>query len=319
MQHARVAHALHVYAPSHTCLRMSMHRTRYAFTMASTAMCVERAAKQGCCPRSALLAHATSTCPHCGGEPPRALPFTYGHPPRHPTQHANYYAAHGLLSDRLILPYACAHRCALQGEALRLSEERLAIIGNSASIRSVLTDWHGLIDLLRREPAEVIAQLDNRLMLMAAECLAGHFPGVECWLVAFVQFGDAAASGLATILERLPHKLIDARSQLDAESPPESRVKLPVGQPVHSSSSQLALPSESRVKLPVSQPGGQVHMISISPSEIAAKAAAYRSAARRWASTARSVTADLEGKDSPAYAVWCAALGEHGCCRKPRR
>ena len=172
-----------------------------------------------------------------------------------------------------------------------MSEERLAVIGNSASIRSILSDWHGLADLLRCEPMAVITQFDRRLELMAAECPAGHYPGIECWLLAFVQFGDAAASGLTDVLERVPRQPSDAHSQPDA-----------------------ALPfKERRVGLSIGQPGGQVHVISISPSEIATKAAAYRSAARRWASIAQSVTADVEGKDSPAYAVWCAALSEHGC------
>lgn len=173
----------------------------------------------------------------------------------------------------------CA-KCRLSGRALRESEDRLAIIGNDGSARRILEDWTGLMDLLNGEAPAVLARLESRFRLIKQECPDGHYPGLECFLLAFVQICDSAVAALTDVLERWPRPFEEF--------------------------------SRAAVGLTVGEPGAK-QLVHVSRFEVHSKLATYADAARRWATLARDVTRDVEGNDSPAYHVWCEAAGDQGC------
>ena len=188
----------------------------------------------------------------------------------------------GRLRETFGFDCACA-KCSLSGAALSESEKRLAAIGNATSSTLSKTllphDWGGLTDLLTTEVEAVLTRLNERLELIELECPDGHYPGLDCFLLAFVRLCDSAATSLTKAYAKWP------RSQQVSDNEP--------------------------VGIVVGRPGGTDNVVVyITPQAVLAKAVAYLRAAQSWACRARDVTRDLEGDDSPAYHVWCAAMSD---------
>ena len=163
----------------------------------------------------------------------------------------------------------CSH-CSLVGNALRQSDARRAAIGDEISFRRELDELARVDSLVTREPAAILAQLDDKLQLMREECPDGLFPGIECFLQGIVQFCDSAASQLAGIA---------------ASCPPNA----PGG--------EVTLTSKARDVT-----------LTVPLDALRAKARAFTQAAMRWAMLAKDVTRAVQGADSCAYEVWSAAL-----------
>lgn len=97
----------------------------------------------------------------------------------------------------------CA-KCALSGAALRESEERLAALGDPASLSEELNALGALGTLVNEEAADVLAWLERRWALLVRESppdgvLAGT---TEVLVQAFVEFCDHASSRLAGLASR---------------------------------------------------------------------------------------------------------------------
>ena len=133
--------------------------------------------------------------------------------------------------------------------------------------------------LVTREPAAILAQLDDKLQLMREECPDGLFPGIECFLQGIVQFCDSAASQLAGIA---------------ASCPPNA----PGG--------EVTLTSKARDVT-----------LTVPLDALRAKARAFTQAAMRWAMLAKDVTRAVQGSQLYCYMIvvlegfcggprWCA-------------
>jgi len=188
---------------------------------------------------------------------------------------------------------ACT-KCTLTGSAFEASEQRLRIIGSVPDVIDLLEPLKSLADLLSASPDSVLAQFEERLALLCAECPLGHYPGVECMLLTCVQFCDSAA-------ERLRQELTEVLVYSQQSPQPgsaASREMRSLFDPVSSSVREL---------------DGSLLTVHCSPDEVHAQVTAYTRAAQRFAAMARDVTHDLEGADSPAYAAWCEALPRWNC------
>jgi len=172
---------------------------------------------------------------------------------------------------------ACT-KCMLQGEALRDSDARLAAIGDSMTLVRELSraGCLSLPKIVTLDPATgVLAQLEHCYALMRHECPSGHFYGLECYLLAFVEYCEAAARRLAHLGARPASQHAPAGSGGDGSVITCGGRHVPAGAP-------------------------------------RAKAATYLHAARAWAAVAACVTRDVEGGDSVASALWADALRD-GC------
>ena len=94
----------------------------------------------------------------------------------------------------------CA-KCTLQAADLERSEARLSQIGDkTAVVRELHEATASLPSLLAADPARLLlATLDAKYALMREECPAGLFPGLECYLQAFVEACEAAAQRLCDV------------------------------------------------------------------------------------------------------------------------
>jgi hypothetical protein len=135
-------------------------------------------------------------------------------------------------------------------------------------------------DLITHDAAVVLARLDERLGLAREEGAGGHLFGVEGLLHACVQFAEQAATRLLELADRANAAVAGDEADPDA---------------------LLTLCSHRR-----GAPSGPERQLT--RASVQAQIETYMAAARRWAETARDVTRDLKGEDSPAYGAWRYAL-----------
>ena len=95
-------------------------------------------------------------------------------------------------------------KCELRGEALRQSEERLAVIGDTSTLLSELCEIGSLPTLVSVDAHEVLGELEERMRLIRQECPNGHFRGLDAFLKNFVEFCEASAARLFEIVREAP-------------------------------------------------------------------------------------------------------------------
>lgn len=104
--------------------------------------------------------------------------------------------------------FSCScSKCELRGAALAQSEARLGQIGDKAStVRQLHGDaMASLAQLLADDPSRLLlGKLDAWYDLMRQECPRGLFPGLECYLQAYVEACEAAAQRLRDVELRAP-------------------------------------------------------------------------------------------------------------------
>ena len=91
----------------------------------------------------------------------------------------------------------CA-KCELKGDALRKSEERMEALADNR----ILAELHKRSDaILRVDASDNVQWMESTLALMAAECGAGHYHGVENFLQCFCEWCAAVGHQLDGIAD----------------------------------------------------------------------------------------------------------------------
>ena len=178
------------------------------------------------------------------------------------------------LCDLFGFECGCA-KCLLTGEELAASEARIARIGSDVDIMEALLAWASLKELIATDASTVLARLEERYALVAAEWHDGLRHGAEWILQAFVEFCDNSAALLT-----------------DALTKGGSGGTISFGEPAPASS---ASPNKRVVAC-------------VPAALVRAKAMAYSEAARRWARAARETARIFCGDDSPSFNVYTSVL-----------
>ena len=178
-------------------------------------------------------------------------------------------------------------RCSSTGVAVRDSDRRLSAIGHPRAALSELRALGTMRQILQRDAADVLGELEHKHGLMQQESGPGgsYFYALEAYLHYFVEFCDAAASRLLSILRR-------AGAPIRSPSPVAAMIEVAVDAPA----------------------GGQAstERLSVPLTMLQAKAAAYAQASKRWALVAVDVVRDVFGEDSPTLSCWAESLSS-GC------
>jgi hypothetical protein len=175
------------------------------------------------------------------------------------------------LSELFGFACSCA-KCSLQGEELRISDERMAAIGDVTSTVKDLVhtgpfaaEGTFLRTVAKADPRVFLSRLEERWRLLKQEFPPhGYVDGSECFLQAFVELCERAASKLL--------KLIAA-----------------------------GIAAGQAQKAKAGSSGGSVDALRL-------KARLYADAALHWAELSRGMTRDIKGEDSPAFLAWDLAF-----------
>ena len=167
--------------------------------------------------------------------------------------------------------FTCAcSKCGLNGEALRLSEARIATLGDDAVLFARLYERCAPASLLREDAGATLTHLERRYALMRDEYPGGVHHGTDSILLCFVEFCEHAHTAL------LEHAAA-AREERAACGEDAAHGGADDGEPP-------------------------------SIAALSTKARTYAEGYRRWLAEKRGVHRTLAGEDAPAYTVCSEAL-----------
>ena len=204
----------------------------------------------------------------------------------------------------------------MTGSALRLSDERLALIGDGRAFvqsRLVGRGCLALPALLLLDPvADVLPTLDESYRLVRAECPDGIFHGLEATLHAHVEYCEAAASKLTQVVRDHERARAGQAGRSSEQGSSNGRSRELVAELPAVSSPTASVHCGPHVTHAHAAPLTHVTHAHAAPlttdTTVEAKVDAYLMDAGRWAALAAETARLIGGDDSPLSQAWAEAV-----------